>query len=48
MMLHLLYVFLREVGGKTQFEMLGKVYGQVKGHPDRISKKLDTNIDLLL
>ena len=25
-MLHLLYVFLREVGGKTQFEMLGKVW----------------------
>ena len=25
-MLHLLYVFLLEVGGKTQFEMLGKVW----------------------
>ena len=38
----LLYVFLREIGGKNQFEMLCTYISMevlIRGHPDRISNK---------
>ena len=37
-----LYVFLREIGGKNQFEMLCTYISMevlIRGHPDRISNK---------
>ena len=37
-----LYVFLREIGGKNQFEMLLTYISMevlIRGHPDRISNK---------